>query len=266
MDEGERKRLANPWLLKDLRDLVSRYHIPWSKTVLSDDFSARSPAPNAHWKVTTGEFRLDWRYGLRSVAQSPRQQSQPSVSLVATTRRRRTATVRRAPQLGAQKYAAIRLFKPKTTCGQQKRRLRNHCAARNLEAFSFEADITARTLNGSGALQFELALYQGHNRAGYELIIAGEDKSEQTVLGLIRVDGRGAAPIVEKATVKFRFDPETPTTLLWTRHPNDEMEVAIRGTSILRTSDRSFRDAFDGAIIRNRSVDFTVWRMEFCGT
>ena len=133
-------------------------------------------------------------------------------------------------------------------------------------AFSFEADITARTLNGSGALQFELALYQGRNRAGYELIIAGEDKSEQTFLRLIRVDGRGGAAIVEKATVKFRFDPETPTTLLWTRHPNDEMEVAIRGTSILRTSDRGFRDAFDGAIIRNRLGDIAVWRVEISGT
>ncbi|MEC8370357.1 MAG: hypothetical protein VXZ99_06020, partial [Pseudomonadota bacterium] len=87
-----------------------------------------------------------------------------------------------------------------------------------------------------------------------------------TVLGLIRVDGRGAAPIVEKATVKFRFDPETPTTLLWTRHPNDEMEVAIRGTSILRTSDRGFRNAFDCAIIRNRSGDITVRRVEISGT
>ena len=67
---------------------------------------------------------------------------------------------------------------------------------------------------------------------------------------------------MEKATVKFRFDPETPTTLLWTRHTNDEMEVTILGTSILRTSDRGFRDAFDGAIIRNRLGDIAVWRVE----
>ena len=95
---------------------------------------------------------------------------------------------------------------------------------------------------------------------GYESIIAGEDKSEQTFLRLIRVNGREGAAIVEKATVKFRFDPETLTTLLWTRHTNDEMEVTILGTSILRTSDRGFRDAFDGAIIRNRLGDIAVWR------
>ena len=81
-------------------------------------------------------------------------------------------------------------------------------------AFSFRADITARTLNGSGALLFELAVYQGRNRVGYEIIIAGEDKSEQTFLRLIRVNGRGGAAIVKKATNKFRFDLETPTTLL----------------------------------------------------
>ena len=133
-------------------------------------------------------------------------------------------------------------------------------------AFSFKADITARTLNGSGDLLFELAVYQGRNRVGYESIIAGEDKSEQTFLRLIRVNGREGAAIVEKATVKFRFDPETPTTLLWTRHTNDEMEVTILGTSILRTSDRGFRDAFDGAIIRNRLGDIAVWRVEISET
>ena len=101
---------------------------------------------------------------------------------------------------------------------------------------------------------------------GYELIIADEDKSEQTFLRLIRVNGRGGAAIVEKATVKFRFDPETPTTLLWTRHTNGEMEVTILGTSILQTSDRGFRDAFDGAIIRNRLGDIAVWRVEISET
>ena len=121
-------------------------------------------------------------------------------------------------------------------------------------------------MNGSGALLFELAVYQGRNRVGYEPIIAGEDKSEQTFLRLIRVNGREGAAILEKATVTLRFDPETPDTLFWTRHPNDEMEVAIRGTSILRTSDRGFRNAFDGAIIRNRSGDITVRQVEISGT
>lgn len=44
------------------------------------------------------------------------------------------------------------------------------------------------------------------------------------------------------------------------------MEVAIRGTSILRTTDRGFRDPFDGAIIRNRLGDIAVWRVEISGT
>ena len=38
------------------------------------------------------------------------------------------------------------------------------------------------------------------------------------------------------------------------------MEVTIPSTSILRTSDRGFRDAFDGAIIRTRLGDIAVWR------
>jgi len=265
LDEGERKRLADPWFLKDLRDLVNRYHNPWSKVILSDDFSARGPAPNAPWQITAGEFRVDWRYGLRSLAQAPRQQSK-------TSQRSSQQQGDAVQQLfGALLNQALKGSQPSGTSSQQQSATNRNSISEIIapitisNAFAFEADITARSLSGSHAVQFELAVYQGRNRAGYELIVAGEDKSDQTFLRLIRVNGRGGAAIVEQATVKFRFDPETPTTLLWSRQPSGEMEVSIGGTSVLRTGDRGFRDPFDGAIIRNRSGDIAIRRTQISG-
>ncbi|MBG05413.1 MAG: hypothetical protein CMM59_15215 [Rhodospirillaceae bacterium] len=266
LDEGERKRLADPWFLKDLRDLVNRYHNPWSKVVLSDDFSARGPAPSAPWQVTAGEFRLDWRYGLRSLAQPPRQQSQTS----SRSSQQQGDAVQQL--FGALLNQALKGNQPSGSSNQRQSAAHRNGVSEIIapvaisNAFSFEADITARPLSGSGAAQFELAVYQGRNRAGYELIVAREDKSDQTFLRLIRVNGRGGAAIIEQATVKFQFDPETPTALLWTRQPNGEMEVTIQGTSVLRTGDRGFRDPFDGAIIRNRSGDIAIRRAKISGT
>ena len=63
IDKGERERLADPWYLRDLKDLVGRYDWPWRNRVLSDDFSGRGPQPELPWRVTGG--RVPDRLALR---------------------------------------------------------------------------------------------------------------------------------------------------------------------------------------------------------
>ncbi len=71
LDRGERERLIDPWYLRDLRKVLGRYENPWDKRLFSDDFSGRGPLPAPPWKITAGEFLIDWRYGLRSVIEAP---------------------------------------------------------------------------------------------------------------------------------------------------------------------------------------------------
>ncbi|RME32426.1 MAG: hypothetical protein D6786_10620, partial [Gammaproteobacteria bacterium] len=73
IERAERNRLADPWFLRDLRELVRRYDYPWRTPVLHDDFSAGDrPAPP--WQVKAGEFLADWRFGMRSVIRPPASQ------------------------------------------------------------------------------------------------------------------------------------------------------------------------------------------------
>ncbi len=67
LDRAEKDRLADPWFLRDLRQILDRYDLPWQVRILHDDFSGQGPGPDAPWRVTAGEFLIDWRHGLRTV-------------------------------------------------------------------------------------------------------------------------------------------------------------------------------------------------------
>ena len=67
VERGERERLADPWFLHDLRTVIDKYDYPWRERILYEDFSGPDTLPGSPWEVTAGEFRIDWRYGLRSV-------------------------------------------------------------------------------------------------------------------------------------------------------------------------------------------------------
>ena len=67
VERGERERLADPWFLHDLRTVIDKYDYPWRERILYEDFSGPDTLPGSPWEVPAGEFRIDWRYGLRSV-------------------------------------------------------------------------------------------------------------------------------------------------------------------------------------------------------
>lgn len=78
LKRGEPERLIDPWYLHDLRKILGRYEIPWSKRLFSDNFSGRGPQPDPPWQVTAGKILIDWRYGLCMVVEPPVQQQTQS--------------------------------------------------------------------------------------------------------------------------------------------------------------------------------------------
>ena len=76
IERAEQQGLADPWFLRDLRDLVSSYENPWRNEILYDNFSTRERKPSEPWQISAGEFLIDWRHGLRSVVETTRQEAQ----------------------------------------------------------------------------------------------------------------------------------------------------------------------------------------------
>lgn len=268
LDKGERERLADPWFLKDLRDLANKYHRPWTRLLLSDDFSARGTAPQAPWRIASGEFRVNWRYGLRSLAVPPRRQASSTAN----------AGQNQQGDAVQQLFGAL-LNQALKGARQDERQAPSQDAATAdtgqpaeilaplaiSNAFSVEIDVTARPLAGTETTRFALGVYQGQKQAGYRLIARSDGAAGPLSLRLIRVNGRGGAAIIEQADAQIRLDPERPVRLVWTRAPSGDMQVAVEGQPVLRIVDRGFRDPFDGFLIRNRSGDIAVRRIRIDG-
>ncbi len=268
LDKGEQQRLADPWFLKDLRDLVNQYHRPWSRMLLSDDFSARGPEPQAPWRVLRGEFRVDWRYGLRSLVVPARRQAAPSSS---------------NEQQGAQGDAVQQLFgallnqalrgaqqggqeQSGNTGGRNSGASEIAAPVKISNALAIETEVTAQPLSGNERTRFSLGVYQGHDGAGYRVIFVRRDANSQARIRLLCMNGRGGAATIDEVDGDFRFDPERPTRVTWTRTTSGEMEVTIGEKSLIKVADRGFRDPFDGFLLRNGSGDMALRKIRINGT
>ena len=270
LEKGVRERLADPWFLKDLRDLVGKYHRPWSVVLLRDDFSGRGTAPQAPWRTVSGEFRVDWRYGLRSLA-LPQQRRAESTRTEGTQQSRQGDAVQQL--FGALLNQALKGAQQDTesASGPTQRRSDGELAEivapiKISNAFSITAEVTLRPLRGAARNRIALGVYQGQSRAGYRLIVSSDGARTESRLRLLRVNGRGGASIVDQVDLKYRFDAETPTALVWTRTQAGEMQIAIEGEQVLQVTDRGFRDPFDGFLLRNRSGDMALRRIRIDGT
>ncbi len=164
LDRAERERLADPWFLGNLREILDRYDWPWQKRILYDDFSGRGPGADAPWRVTAGEHLIDWRYGLRSVIK-PRRQPQAqettkeeAIQALFGTLLQRTLgdkpsgqQTSSAPEVG---YAAIT------------------APVQISNAFAIEIAFTSRAVEGISEGRLEFGPYQGSGaKAGYRLAL-----------------------------------------------------------------------------------------------
>ena len=65
-DKARKERAADRWLQNAMEDLVAKYNYPWRDSLFSDDFSDGNFHKDPVWKVSSGEFWIDRRLGLRS--------------------------------------------------------------------------------------------------------------------------------------------------------------------------------------------------------
>lgn len=265
LDKGERERLADPWYLEDLRALVDRYHRPWTRTILADDFAGPGPAPDAPWQVVAGEFRLDWRYGLRTVVRPP----EPRPASGQDGGGQRGEAVQQL--FGALLNEALQGERQDRTRDEPEPAPEGEPAVVKApvaitNAFALEVDLTVRPLEGDGGARFAVGVYQGgETRAGYRLDVAPDEASGAPTLRLLRTNTWGGAAVIDRASEPVAFDRETPGRLVWTRTPEGEMAVSLDGETVIRVVDRSFREAFDGLVVTVERGDVALQRVRVDG-
>ena len=263
-DRGEKERLIDPWYLRDLRKVLGRYENPWDKVLFSDDFSGRGPLPDAPWRITAGEFLIDWRYGLRSVIEAP--------APVAAQTQERKSDRDQVKQLFGQ-------LLQQTLQGNQDQPEQRQAAApaaptyaaaiaptRITNAFALRLDMTARLVPGVADPRFEFGPYQGANAsAGYRLAYNPGAVGGAPSLELLRLSSRGISTL-ESTDIALKFEDGKSHVIEWTRDRGGRMVVRADGAEVISVTDRSFRDPFDGIALVNGGGDYALRSIAVSGT
>lgn len=258
LDRGERDRLVDPWFLRDLRSLLERYDWPWRKEILSDDFSGQGPGPDAPWQVTTGEFLIDWRHGLRSVIK-PR----PPAQAQETTEEEAVSAL-----IGTLLKKAIKQPESEKEAASAEATYAAMIAPVSISnAFAMEVELTSRPVGGVSEGRFELGPYQGAGaNAGYRLALITATQAGTPSIELLRLSQKGTTSTLEFYDQPIQLQDEKVHSVSWTRDPNGLMAIQLDGQEVIRTTDRGFRDPFDGVAVVNSGGDFALRRVTVSGT
>lgn len=275
LDKGERERLADPRYLRELRDSVGKYHYPWRRELLHDDFAGQGPTPGAPWRVTEGEFVVDWRYGLRSVVEpkampqaAPVQESQqpPAPSSTEDATKALLGAILQGA-IGSQQSRSEpeQQSAPEPTPEPTPDKAIVEAEVPITNAFALEIDLTARSLSVSAPQHLQLGPYQGRGetRAGYRLIL--NPQSTPGVI-LLSISSSGGSAVIETYQGELGFADNQPHKLSWTRDTGGSMLVSLDGTDLLSTKDRRFQDPFDGLIVINGGGDYALREIKIEGT
>lgn len=264
-DRGERERLIDPWYLRDLRKVLSRYENPWDKRLFGDDFSGRGPQPDPPWQVTAGEFLIDWRYGLRSVIEAPAPAQAPAET------QKRESDKDQVKQLFGQ-------LLQQTLQGQQQQEQQAAAPAKPsyaaaiapvkiTNAFALRLELTSRTVPGVAKPRFEFGPYQGANAsAGYRLAYNPGAAGGAASLELLRLSARGTISTIELTDKPLKLEDGQSHVIEWTRDRGGRMVVKLDGAQLMDVTDRSFRDAFDGIALVNGGGDYALRGITVDGT
>lgn len=243
--KARQQRAADRWLLNDLEDLVGQFDWPWQDEFLAEDFSDGDYAQDPKWQVTSGQFWIDGRLGLRSRAQpkvtntQPQRQQDLGTALLgailqeAMRDKHRDQDVK--PQVKMDEPAEIHLALP----------------IPKVFAVKFEFSIHNRpTEQGRMSIGVQ---QDDKGRYGYRLNLITGDRPFIEVATLQRGQTR-----VVSSTELTEINNGHSHTIEWRRGPNGNMEIFMDESSLIKARDNSFRDPFKWLTMTNYSGDIAI--------
>jgi hypothetical protein len=249
IQKADRDQRADPWLVRQLRDLVRRYDWPWRVSLLHDDFRDGDYTYNPSWVVSNGDFRVVRGSGLRTVFDPARQVRRlvdrrgenPAVEISFGSTREREGK----GDLPVTSASAAEIYTPLSMSS----------------AFAVKLQLKFGGYpDGDNRLEF--GPYLGDERdSGYRLAYESANRPSLSLLRL--APGRSA--VIETIDRGVNVEDGNLHVIEWRRAADGEMVVLLDDKEIIRTLDRAHADWFDGFTIINRGGVYELKEISISG-
>lgn len=237
IDDADKRMVAHPRFLDELREMVKRYRAKLRNIYLFDDFADGDIVEDPKWSVVSGKFRItaDSRVWSQVYVDASYQGSTSSS--------------------GETNPFAIILGE--IAKAQDKKKAKKQGTSTDERAVmqalvpigpAFEVDLTFVSDSSRGAMQ--IVLLGGTPAKAYYRLIYQASPSPDRPIQIIRQRGSQQF-IIDTATQYPNLDDGAPHQLQWIRDSDGNMRVLIDGSEVLNTVELYYKEEFSGLALVN---------------
>ena len=241
IEDGDRRMVAHPKYIEELRALVKQYRAKLRVVFLRDDFSDGDYWYNPTWVVDSGTFNITSARRLSSEitadqpasSQAPAEKTSPLGSVLRDILQAPAEESKREPASTRVKEARIR------TAVQI--------------APAFEVDLTLVSRSTRGTMQ--IVLLGGDQAVPQYRMVYQAAPSQDRPIQIYR-EREGRSYLIEVANQYPALDDGIPHKMQWIRDTQGRMRVLVDGKEVLSTYEIYYRDNFSGLALVNRNGSY----------
>ena len=237
IDDADKRMVAHPRFLDELREMVERYKAKLRNIYLFEDFADGDIIDDPKWSVVSGKFRITADSRLASQvfvdasfqgSASSSEETNPFAIILGEIARAQDKKKAKKQGASTDESAVIQTLVP---IGP-----------------AFEVDLTFTSDSSRGAMQ--IVLLGGTPAGAYYRLVYHASPSPDRPIKIIRQRGSQQFTI-ETATQYPNLDDGAPHQLQWIRDSAGNMRVLIDGSEVLNTVELYYKEEFSGLALVN---------------